>query len=65
MSGVGEGHDPEEYWDIYVRKSAFVRGHRQELSTDAQEALGRAEAERAGKKVRRVWKDIASGYKDV
>ncbi|OLT26022.1 hypothetical protein BJF83_03765 [Nocardiopsis sp. CNR-923] len=51
--------------DLYVRKSKLVRGHRQELSTDAQEEQGRRWAARNGYTVRRVWKDIASGYADV
>ncbi|GAA3728833.1 DNA invertase Pin-like site-specific DNA recombinase [Spinactinospora alkalitolerans] len=51
--------------DLYVRKSKLVRGYRQELSTDAQEEQGRRWAAREGYTVRKVWKDIASGFKDV
>ncbi len=51
--------------DLYCRKSKLVRGHRQELSTDAQEEQGHRRAHREGYAVRRVWKDIASGFKDV
>ncbi|MFG2906227.1 recombinase family protein [Kitasatospora sp. NPDC048286] len=51
--------------DLYCRKSKLVRGHRQELSTDAQEEQGHRRAHREGYAVRKVWKDIASGFKDV
>ncbi|MDH6122557.1 hypothetical protein ABH930_006836 [Kitasatospora sp. GAS204A] len=51
--------------DLYCRKSKLVRGHRQELSTDAQKEQGHRRAHREGYAVRKVWKDIASGYKDV
>ncbi|MFC3352043.1 recombinase family protein [Streptomyces echinoruber] len=59
------GVPPEDLVDLYVRKSVKVSGHRRDLSTDAQEALGRRWAAREGKTVRWVWKDILSGYKDI
>lgn len=57
--------DPADLVDLYVRKSTKVSGHRRDLSTDAQEALGRRWAEREGKTVRHVWKDLLSGYRDI
>lgn len=65
MATTEPGYDPEDWVDLYVRKSSKVSGHRAELSTDAQESLGREWAKREGLRVRKVWKDIASGYRDV
>jgi len=65
MATPEAGYDPADWVDLYVRKSTKVTGHRAELSTDAQEALGREWAKREGLRVRKVWKDIASGFKDV
>ncbi|MEY9841784.1 recombinase family protein [Streptacidiphilus sp. EB103A] len=53
--------------DLYTRKSKSLKegDHRREQSTDAQREQGHRWGHRHGYAVRKVWKDIASGYKDV
>lgn len=53
--------------DLYTRKSKKLKedDHRREQSTDAQREQGHRWAHRNGYAVRKVWTDIASGYKDV
>jgi hypothetical protein len=53
--------------DLYTRKSKRLKDddHRKEQSTDAQREQGHRWGHRHGYAVRKVWKDIASGYKDV
>lgn len=53
--------------DLYRRKSKRLKhdDHRREQSTDAQREQGHRWAHRQGYAVRKVWKDIASGFKDV
>ncbi|WP_053924858.1 recombinase family protein [Streptomyces chattanoogensis] len=53
--------------DLYTRKSKRLSkdDHRREQSTDAQREQGHRWGHRHGYAVRKVWKDIASGFKDV
>ncbi|MFD3553078.1 recombinase family protein [Streptomyces goshikiensis] len=59
--------DPSKLVDLYCRKSKELGEDdpRRELSTDSQEMQGRRWAAREGLTVRKVWTDIASGFKDV
>ncbi|MDF3291982.1 recombinase family protein [Streptomyces silvisoli] len=53
--------------DLYTRKSKRLKDddHRREQSTDAQREQGHRWGHRQGYAVRKVWKDITSGFKDV
>ncbi|MFJ6348533.1 recombinase family protein [Streptomyces sp. NPDC092046] len=61
------GRTEAQQVDLYARKSKRLRDddHRREQSTDAQTEQGHRWSHRHGYAVRRVWKDIASGYKNV
>lgn len=53
--------------DLYTRKSASVSGRRQETSTDVQREIGHQAAHEMNPphRVRNVWRDILSGFKDI
>ncbi|RSS53163.1 recombinase family protein [Streptomyces sp. WAC01280] len=61
------GRAESQQVDLYVRKSKRLRNddHRREQSTDAQTEQGHRWSHRMGYAVREVWKDIASGFKNV
>ncbi|MBT2397949.1 recombinase family protein [Streptomyces sp. ISL-100] len=66
MSTATTMTDPAKLVDLYCRKSKELGEDdpRQELSTDSQEMQGRRWAAREGLTVRKVWTDIASGFKE-
>ncbi|MGV9263143.1 recombinase family protein [Kitasatospora sp. NPDC003701] len=51
--------------DLYCRKSASVSGRRRETSTDVQREIGHDWAHENGFRVRFVWRDILSAFKDI
>ncbi|MFJ1757039.1 recombinase family protein [Kitasatospora sp. NPDC088134] len=57
----------QEEVDLYLRKSKKVRAEdpRDLLSVQTQEELGRAWADKHGKRVRKVWVDNLSAWSDV